>query len=122
MPDLSPEYILFCLKWTHICYNHFSDKLHGVKVLHIDDSPEICDLYKDMFTADNHSVRSVSSGKKGLELAVKNDYDLILLDMNMPDYTGMQFLHDLQNKRSSELKKVVVVSVLKFMEIEVKEN
>jgi len=92
-----------------------------VKVLLIDDSAEICELYSDMFTADNHSVRSVSFGKKGLELVVKNDYDLILLDMYMPDYTGMKFLRNLKNKRPSELKKVVVVSVLKFMEIEVKE-
>ena len=36
-----------------------------MKVLHIDDSPQICDLYKDMFTADDHSVRSINSGKKG---------------------------------------------------------
>ena len=92
-----------------------------MKVLHIDDSPAIRELYEDMFTADDHSVSSVSSGKKGLELITKNDYDLILLDMNMPDYTGMQFLRDLKNKKPSELKKVVVVSVLNFHEIEVKE-
>ncbi len=92
-----------------------------MKVLHIDDSPEICELYEDMFTADDHSVRSVNSGKKGLELVMDTDYDLILLDMNMPDYTGMQFLRDLKNKRPSELKKVVVVSVLKFHEMEIKE-
>ena len=92
-----------------------------MKVLHIDDSSEIRELYEDMFIADDHSVKSVSSGKKGLELVMKNDYDLILLDMNMPDYTGMQFLRDLKNKKPSELKKVVVVSVLKFHEMEVKE-
>ncbi len=74
-----------------------------------------------MFTVDYHTVRSVNSGKKGLALVVKNEYDLILLDMYMPDYTGMQFLRDLKNKMTSELKKVVVVSVLKFSEIEVKE-
>jgi len=74
-----------------------------------------------MFTADNHSVRSVNSGKMGLEVVMNNDYDLILLDMNMPDYTGMQFLRDLKNKKPLELRKVVVVSVLKFHEMEVKE-
>ncbi len=92
-----------------------------MKVLHIDNSPEICELYSDMFTADRHSIRSVNSGKEGLELVLKNDYDLILLDMYMPEYNGMLFLHDLKERRPSELKKVVVVSVLKFNEIEVKE-
>jgi len=91
-----------------------------VKVLHIDDSPEICELYEDMFTADDHSVISVNSGKEGIGLVMNYDYDLILLDMNMPDYTGIQFIRDLKIKRPSELKKVVVVSVLKFQEMEVK--
>jgi len=85
-----------------------------MKVLHIDDSKEICDLYSDMFTIDNHSITSVNEGKEGLELVSKNDYDLILLDMMMPEYSGMDFLRDLKNKRPSELKKVIVVSVLTF--------
>ncbi|MDH3276968.1 MAG: response regulator [Nitrosopumilus sp.] len=92
-----------------------------MKVLHIDDSPEICGLYSDMFTADNHSVRSIDDGKKGLDLVVKNDYDLILLDMCMPKYSGLDFLRDLKILRPSELKKVVVVSVLKFDEKHIKE-
>jgi len=91
-----------------------------VKILHIDDSPEICELYENMFTLYHHSVKSVNSGKEGLELALKNDYDLILLDIDMPDYTGVQFLRDLKNKRPSELLKVVVLSVLKFSKTEVK--
>ena len=90
-------------------------------VLHIDDSPEICDLYSDMFTVDNHTIKSVNSGKEGLDLVVKNDYDLILLDMCMPKYNGMDFLRDLKNKRPSELKKVIVISVLKFSGTQIKE-
>jgi len=87
-----------------------------MKVLHIDDSQEICDLYSDMYTIDNHSIRSVNDGKEGLELVAKNDFDLILLDMVMPGYSGMDFLHDLKIKRSSELRKVVVVSSLELNE------
>lgn len=67
-----------------------------------------------MFTTDNHSITSVNDGKDGLKLAVKNDFDLILLDMCMPKYSGLDFLRDLRTQRESELKKVVVVSVLDF--------
>ena len=91
-----------------------------MKILHIDDSPEMCELYEEVFTAYHHSVKSVNSGKEGLDLTLKNDYDLILLDIDMPDYTGVQFLRDLKNKRPSELLKVVVLSVLKFSKTEVK--
>jgi DNA-binding response OmpR family regulator len=92
-----------------------------MRVLHIDDSPEICELYSDMFTADNSTIQSVNTGKKGLSLVLKNDYDLILLDMCMPQYSGMDFLRDLTKQRPSELKKVVVVSVLKFTPTQIKE-
>ena len=82
-----------------------------MRVLHIDDSPEICELYSDMFTADNNTIQSVNNGKGGLDLVLKNNFDLILLDMCMPNYSGMDFLRDLTKQKPSELKKVVVVSV-----------
>ena len=92
-----------------------------MRVLHIDDSPEICELYSDMFTADNNTIQSVNTGKEGLDLVLKNNYDLILLDMCMPSYSGMDFLVDLTKQKPLELKKVVVVSVLKFSPTQIKE-
>ena len=92
-----------------------------MKVLHIDDSPQIRELYKDMFTADKHSIKSVYSGIEGMELVTQNDYDLILLDLYMPEYNGIQFLCDLKNKRPSELKKVVIVSSLNLDEKHIQE-
>ena len=77
-----------------------------MKVLHIDDSPEICELYTDMFRADKHEITSINNGK--------NDYDLILLDMCMPEYSGMQLVRDLKKQRPTQLRKVVVVSMLSF--------
>ena len=92
-----------------------------MKVLHVDDSPQICDMYADMFRADDSSIQSVNDAKTGLQLVVKNDYDLILLDIRMPEYNGMNFLQDLKEQRPSELKKIVVTSMLEFNENQVKE-
>lgn len=87
-----------------------------MKVLHVDDSPEICQLYADMLATENHEVQSVNDGREGLDLVLKNNYDLILLDICMPKYSGMEFIHDLKAKRPSELKKVIIVSVLELTE------
>jgi len=92
-----------------------------MKVLHIDDAPEICELYADMFAIDEHEVQSTNTAQEGLDLALKNDYDLILLDLCMPKYGGMNFLRDLKNKRPSELRKVIVVSVLQMTPNQTKE-
>jgi DNA-binding response OmpR family regulator len=83
-------------------------------ILHVDDSQEICQLYADMLSMENHRLESINDGKEGLELAIKNDYDLILLDVCMPKYSGLEFIHDLKVKRPSEIKKVIIVSVLEL--------
>jgi CheY-like chemotaxis protein len=91
-----------------------------MNILHIDDNPEIREMYSEMLSKDN-SVTSVSDGRKGLSLVAENDFDLILLDMYMPKYSGVKFLHDLKKIRPSELKRVIVVSLLDFNEDQVKE-
>ena len=85
-----------------------------MEILQIDDSTVICDLYLDILDSRGHSVSSVNGGRKGLELVLKNEYDLILLDLCMPEYSGMNFLVDLKNQRPSELKKVIVISRLEL--------
>ncbi len=87
-----------------------------MNILHVDDSPEICQLYADMLAIGNNMVKSVNDGREGLELVLKNDYDLILLDICMPKYSGINFIHDLKTKRPSEMKKIVIVSVLELRE------
>ncbi len=87
-----------------------------MEILHIDDSTVMCELYFDMLGSRGHFVSSVNDGREGLELASKNDYDLILLDICMPQYSGMDFLADLKNQRPSKLKKVIVISRLELDE------
>ena len=53
-------------------------------------------------------------------VVMKNNYDLILLDMCMPDYSGLDFLLDLKDKKPSEIRKVVVVSSLELDKYQIK--
>ena len=92
-----------------------------MNILHVDDSPEICQLYAEMLAIGNNTVKSVNDGREGLELVLKNDYDLILLDVCMPKYSGINFIHDLKAKRPSEMKKIVIISVLQLRESHKKE-
>jgi two-component system response regulator QseB len=85
-----------------------------MKILHIEDVPEISQIFADILSTKNYDFDSVSDGRAGLELAVYKDYDLILLDMCMPKYSGVDFLLDLKNRRPSELSKVIIVSSLEM--------
>ena len=92
-----------------------------MRILHIEDDPEISQVFADILATKNHDFDSTSDGKDGLELAVYKDYDLILLDMCMPKYGGFDFLLDLKHRRPSELSKVVVVSALEMNSIQEQE-
>ncbi|MCI4433526.1 MAG: response regulator transcription factor [Nitrosopumilus sp.] len=87
-----------------------------MKILHIEDVPEISDIYSDILKTNNHDFKSAIDGKLGLELVLKNHYDIIILDMCMPNYSGLDFLLDLKDRKSSEIEKVIVVSSLKLDE------
>jgi DNA-binding response OmpR family regulator len=91
-----------------------------MKILHVEDVPEISEVFSDILTTKNHDFESTTDGKKGLDMVLKNHYDLILLDMCMPNYSGIDFLLDLNDKKSSEIRKVVVVSALELDEYQVK--
>ncbi len=85
-----------------------------MKILHVEDVPEISQVFADILSTKNYEFDSVSDGRAGLELAVSKDYDLILLDMCMPKYSGVDFLLDLRHRRPSELSKVIIVSSLEM--------
>jgi len=85
-----------------------------MKILHVEDVSEISQVFADILSTKNYEFDSVSDGRAGLELAVYNNYDLILLDMCMPKYSGVDFLLDLKHRRPSELSKVIIVSSLEM--------
>ncbi len=85
-----------------------------MRILHVEDVSEISQIFADILATKNYEFDSISDGKAGLELVVNKDYDLILLDMCMPKYSGVDFLLDLKHRRPSELSKVIIVSALEM--------
>ncbi len=92
-----------------------------MKILHVEDVPEISQIFSDILSTTDYEFDSISDGKAGLELAVNDDYDLILLDMCMPKYSGVDFLLDLKHRRPSELSKVIIVSALEMNSLQEEE-
>jgi DNA-binding NtrC family response regulator len=70
-------------------------------ILVIDDEPVICEGCKMVLSGDKYSVESTTSGTTGLNKALENKYDVILLDLRLPDRDGMEILNNIRNKQSS---------------------
>ena len=88
----------------------YSCNPEDMKILHIDDHHEISAIFSDILALKKHDFESTTDGREGIELVMKNNYDLILLDLHMPRYTGFDFLADLKIKKQSEIKKVIVIT------------
>ncbi len=71
------------------------------KVLVIDDERSVCHSCKVILRDEGHEVDYVTSGREGVERALKGDYDVILLDLKMPDLSGMEVLERIKAERSS---------------------
>lgn len=77
------------------------------RVLLVEDDEFIRDLYKRQFTLANLSVDAVRTGKEALSILENASYDLILLDIMLPDTNGLDVLKRI--KESERTKSIPVV-------------
>jgi DNA-binding response OmpR family regulator len=66
------------------------------KILLIDDDEELCDLVKEYLTVEGFEVEAIHDGASGLEKALTNQHDLIILDVMLPKKNGFDVLRDLR--------------------------
>jgi len=70
------------------------------KVLIVDDDPRMCDSLKLLLSNQGYNTHTTNSGKEALEYLEKNNFDLALLDLFLPDLDGHQIM-DYLNRTSS---------------------
>lgn len=77
------------------------------KILIIDDEPAICKGCRLALSDENHLVEICMTGQEGMDLLQKGDYDLVLLDMKLPDMEGMEIIRAL-HKTKQNLQVIVM--------------
>ena len=66
------------------------------KILIIDDEKSILDLLSVVFKKEGHTVFTSISAAKALELIDKEDIDLVLTDIKLPQMSGLGILKYVQ--------------------------
>lgn len=82
-------------------------------ILIVDDDPMMRLVSKTRLSQDGFTVETASSGVEGLKMAQRRRYQLILLDLYMPEYTGLDFLRD-----AGELLRLTPIIILSAAEKE----
>jgi CheY-like chemotaxis protein len=70
------------------------------KILVVEDDPFISELYVRALKKAGYEVTLTTTGTEGLEIAKKDINDLMLLDIMVPEITGMDILSELRSNDS----------------------
>lgn len=82
------------------------------KIMIVEDDPTLRDIYTTRFSAEGYEVVSASDGEAALTTAVKEQPDLILLDIMMPKISGFDVLDILRATPETKDTKIIVMSAL----------
>jgi len=79
-----------------------------MKILGIDDNEDILNLCEIALSSDGHEYTGIDRGKEGLE-AIKNEkFDMVLLDLAMPDFSGVDVIDALVKEDLMKKQKIVI--------------
>src|SRR6202522_3472831 len=69
-----------------------------LSLLLIDDDAELCGMMQEFFAENGHRVTAVHNGREGLARALDGQYDLVILDVMLPQINGFTLLHQIRRQ------------------------
>jgi two-component system response regulator CpxR len=85
---------------TSLVLNRKSESIAG-HILVIDDDVELCKLVSRFLGAEGYFVQTVQTSRLGIECALSGDYDLVVLDVMLPDIDGFEVLRRVRAKSNT---------------------
>jgi CheY-like chemotaxis protein len=82
----------------------------GARLLVVDDNELNRDMLSRRLAKEGHAVAVAADGKKALEMVRAGEFDLVLLDIMMPEMDGFQVLEHLKGDRTLSHIPVVMIS------------
>jgi PAS domain S-box-containing protein len=73
--------------------------LSPLRVLAVDDEPEVLDLLRVMLAHAGHTVLGAASGREALALFAREPVDVVVTDLGMPGMTGLALALELRRRR-----------------------
>ncbi len=85
------------------------------KILIVDDEKDILESVKILIeTKGSCETRTANSGKEALEILRKEKFDLVLLDVLMPEMSGVDVLKKIRADSSLRNQKVAMLTVVQL--------
>jgi len=79
-----------------------------MKILAIDDEQDLLELLKIFFASEGHEYVGVLTGQEGLKKIKDEIFDMVLLDLAMPDFSGVDVIDALIDDGLMKKQKIVI--------------
>lgn len=78
----------------------------GARILLVEDDAVLRDLVERNLLARQHAVSSAEDAESALAYLRRNAFDLIILDINLPDQTGWEILRTAQREGYLQMQQI----------------
>jgi signal transduction histidine kinase/DNA-binding response OmpR family regulator len=85
-------------------------KQRTVRILVVDDDVQHCELVRAALQPHGFHVRAVHDGRSGIEAALAEPFDLVLLDLVMPDLSGVDVVAALRAEERTRQLAIILVT------------
>lgn len=79
-------------------------------ILIVEDEPDIREVYSEFLVSEGYGVEEAADGKQGLEKARTCKWDLMLLDIMIPELDGISLLKLLKNEEGLKSRPVILLT------------
>ena len=85
-----------------------------MKVLIVDDNKDITGLLSKFLKAKGFENVVTNDPRDGLERIKGEQYDVVLLDISMPEFSGIDIIQTLENEEILKDQRIVIFSATSF--------
>lgn len=78
-----------------------------MKILIVEDEKDLQETIAEGLKIDGYAVGTCNNGEEAIEICMIENYDLIILDLNLPKVDGMKVLEEIR-KKNSEIKILIL--------------
>ncbi len=82
----------------------------GKKILLIEDEPVFVEMFSKRLRAEGYEVVAEQDGALGLATALKDEFDLIITDVMMPNMDGREFINKLRDEEQGKNTPIFLLS------------
>jgi len=84
-----------------------------MKILAVDDEPALLGAFKEMLNIFGDKIDTAENSNTAIQMLDNNPYDLIFIDYNLPDKSGLELLKYI--RKQNPTAKVVMLTGCQFM-------